>query len=208
MQTTPALLTTRIGPHPRPIRVAVIGAGMAGASCGRGLGYADAQVTVFERSRHVGGRMATRHAAWTDDAGVAQSVTFDHGAQCFTAVRPRFRAFMARAAAQGRATRWEPIVHSSRSAACEACFVLTPAAPALYGDLFAGATLHLQRNVRRLQRSADGAWYVASDGAPLAGPFQHVPLPCRPLKPPCSSPDTRTPGPQRSWASGWKPAGA
>ena len=158
------------------IRVAVIGAGLAGASCGRGLGSADAQVTVFERSRHVGGRMATRQATWTDDAGKVRSITFDHGAQCFTAVRPRFRAFMARAVADGRAARWQPVVHSSRPAASEQCFVPVPTAPALCGGLLAGATLHLERTVRRLQRGADGAWYVASDEAPLAGPFQHVVL--------------------------------
>ncbi|MEO8311353.1 MAG: NAD(P)-binding protein [Caldimonas sp.] len=161
---------------PGSIRVAVIGAGLAGASCGRGLRYADAQVTVFERSRHVGGRMATRLATWADDAGIGQSATFDHGAQSFTAVRPRFRAFMARAVAEGRAVRWQPLVHSSRSVASERCFVPTPTTPALCGHLLAEATLHLERTVRRLQRAADGAWYVVSDGAPLAGPFRYVVL--------------------------------
>ncbi|MBC8058245.1 MAG: hypothetical protein H7Y61_16855 [Rhizobiales bacterium] len=28
--------------------------------------------------------------------------------------------------------------------------------------------------MRRLQRSADGAWYVVTEGEPLAGPFHHV----------------------------------
>ena len=120
--------------------------------------------------------MATRHVTWTDDAGFARSVTFDHGAQCFTAARPRFRTFMAHAVAQGRAARWEPMVHSSRSVLSERCFVPTPTTPALCDHLLEGATLHLERNVRRLQRAADGAWHVASDGAPLAGPFQHVVL--------------------------------
>lgn len=161
---------------PGVIRVAVIGAGLAGASCGRGLRYADAQVTVFERSRHVGGRMATRQVTWTDDAGIAQSATVDHGAQCFTAVRPRFRAFMARAVAEGRADRWQPMIHASRSLSGEQCFVPKPTTPVLCSHLLAGATLHLERNVRRLQRAADGSWYVASDGAPLAGPFDHVVL--------------------------------
>ncbi|MEO7296699.1 MAG: NAD(P)-binding protein, partial [Candidatus Limnocylindria bacterium] len=173
---TKAKLSTPPGDAPEAIRVAVIGAGLAGASCARGLRHADAEVTVFERSRHVGGRMATRQAGWTDDDGIAQSATFDHGAQCFTAVRPRFRAFMARAVAEGRAARWQPRVHSSRSVASERCFVPTPTTPALCGSLLAGANLHLERTVRRLQRSADGAWYVACDGAPLAGPFHHVVL--------------------------------
>jgi predicted NAD/FAD-dependent oxidoreductase len=40
--------------------------------------------------------------------------------------------------------------------------------------LLDGATLRLGATVRRLQRTCDGLWYVATDGAPLAGPFHHV----------------------------------
>ena len=42
--------------------VAVIGAGLAGAACARGLQAAGVQVTVFDKSRGVGGRLATRRA--------------------------------------------------------------------------------------------------------------------------------------------------
>ncbi len=173
---TKATLTDPLDDAPGAMRVAVIGAGLAGASCGRALRFADAQVTVFERSPHVGGRMATRQATWTDGAGIAQSATFDYGAQCFTTARPRFSAFIARAAAEGRARRWQPMIHASRSIASEGCFVPSPATPALCSHLLEGATLHLQRNVRRLQRAADGAWYVVSDDAAPAGPFQYVVL--------------------------------
>lgn len=175
MQTT-ATFSPAPDDAPGATRVAVIGAGLAGASCGRGLRYADAQVTVFERSRHVGGRMASRQATWTDESGRAQSATFDHGAQCFTAISPRFRAFMARAVADGRASRWQPLIHASGSVASERCFVPSPTTPALCSHLLAGATLHLERNVRRLQRSVDGSWFVVSEGSPLAGPFDHVVL--------------------------------
>ncbi|MCY7319275.1 MAG: NAD(P)-binding protein, partial [Ramlibacter sp.] len=162
--------------HPAAVRVAVIGAGLAGASCAFGLRQAEAHVTCFERSGQVGGRMATRHAHWTDTAGAARSFAFDHGAQFFTAARPRFRAVMARAVAAGHAAPWQPLVHSSRWIESERGFVPTPVMSALCGHLLAGATLHLERSVRRLQRAADGAWYVACDGAPLAGPFRHVVL--------------------------------
>ena len=158
------------------IRVAVIGAGLAGASCAYGLRQANADVTCFERARHVGGRMATRHVQWSDAAGLKSPTSFDHGAQCFTAVRPRFRALMARAVAAGRAARWQPMVHSGRSSRSESCFVPTPASPALCEHLLAASTLQLGHSVQRLQKAADGAWYVASEGAPLAGPFEHVVL--------------------------------
>jgi renalase len=44
----------------RPQHFAVIGAGMAGIACARTLAQAGHQVTVFEKSRGPGGRMATR----------------------------------------------------------------------------------------------------------------------------------------------------
>ncbi|MBK9440303.1 MAG: FAD-dependent oxidoreductase [Comamonadaceae bacterium] len=67
---------------PRPLKhLAIIGAGMAGITCARTLVQAGHQVTVFEKSRGVAGRMATRDSAFG---------SFDHGAQYFTARDPRF----------------------------------------------------------------------------------------------------------------------
>lgn len=63
-------------------RIAVIGAGIAGLACARVLHDAGHELRVFEKSRGVGGRMATRRT----DQG-----TFDHGAQYFTARDPIFR---------------------------------------------------------------------------------------------------------------------
>ncbi|NJD31069.1 MAG: FAD-dependent oxidoreductase, partial [Gammaproteobacteria bacterium] len=42
------------------VNIAVIGGGIAGLACARALARADAQVTVFERSRGLGGRLGTR----------------------------------------------------------------------------------------------------------------------------------------------------
>ncbi|WP_164103864.1 FAD-dependent oxidoreductase [Candidatus Laterigemmans baculatus] len=67
---------------PQQPRVAVIGAGMAGLVAARIWADLGIEVTVFERSYRVGGRMATRHA----DSGAS----FDHGAQYFTARDARF----------------------------------------------------------------------------------------------------------------------
>ena len=159
---------------PTAIHVAVVGAGMAGAACVAGLLGAGVRVTSFDKSRNAGGRMATRRASWADESGNENLVAFDHGAQSFTAVRPRFRAVMARAVAKGCAAEWQPMVHASRSHESERCFVATPSMPALCNHLLAGAALHLNATVRRLQRTADGLWFVATDGAPLVGPFQDV----------------------------------
>ena len=61
--------------------IAIVGAGMAAITCARTLVQAGHQVTVFEKSRGVGGRMSTRNSAFG---------TFDHGAQYFTVRDRRF----------------------------------------------------------------------------------------------------------------------
>lgn len=63
-------------------RIAVVGAGIAGLAGARLLRDAGHEVRVFEKSRGVGGRMATRRT----DHG-----SFDHGAQYFTVRDPVFR---------------------------------------------------------------------------------------------------------------------
>ncbi len=58
-------------------KVAVIGAGISGLMCARTLADHGCDVSVFEKSRGVSGRMSTRR--------VDDSLSFDHGAQYFTA---------------------------------------------------------------------------------------------------------------------------
>ena len=65
-------------------RIAIIGASLSGLVLARRLGEA-AAVTIFEKSRGVGGRMATRYA---------NDYEFDHGAQFFTARTSAFREFL------------------------------------------------------------------------------------------------------------------
>ena len=67
--------------QPQHPHVAVVGAGMAGITCACTLFQAGFQVTVFDKSRGLGGRMATRDSPFG---------SFDHGAQYFTARHPAF----------------------------------------------------------------------------------------------------------------------
>jgi len=74
----------RTPPPPNAHRhIAVIGAGMAGIACARTLVQAGHRVTVFEKSRGAGGRMATRRSEFGG---------FDHGAQFFTVRDERFQS--------------------------------------------------------------------------------------------------------------------
>ncbi|MFZ5723159.1 MAG: NAD(P)/FAD-dependent oxidoreductase [Pseudomonadota bacterium] len=80
------------------LRVAVIGAGIAGLSCASRLAEAGFRVDVFEKSRGTGGRLNTRR-----DHGTA----FDLGAQYFTVRDPRFAAAVDAWAQAGAAARWD-----------------------------------------------------------------------------------------------------
>lgn len=62
------------------MKIAIIGAGMAGLSCAHRLAATGHQAAVFDKGRGAGGRMATRRIE-TGDA----VLRFDHGAQYFTA---------------------------------------------------------------------------------------------------------------------------
>ncbi len=78
--------------------IAVIGAGISGLFAARTLADHGLHVTVFEKSRGVGGRMATRRV----DGGAA----FDHGAQYFTARDRRFQRYVESWRQQGLVARW------------------------------------------------------------------------------------------------------
>jgi renalase len=77
--------------------VAIIGAGIAGLAAAHRLWQSGPQVTLFEKSRGVGGRMATRRI---------NELHFDHGAQYFTANGSRFRAMAEQWKAEGHADEW------------------------------------------------------------------------------------------------------
>jgi renalase len=156
--------------------VAVVGAGMAGAACAASLQRAGLRVTLFDKSRGVGGRMATRRAQWVDAQGQAQAAEFDHGAQFFSASHPRFRAAMRRAQAAGVVAAWNPLVHAAWPAPLHrAGYVAQPGMPALCRHLLRDLPVHLEHAVQRLQRGPSG-WTLVDDQQHTLGPFRHVVL--------------------------------
>jgi predicted NAD/FAD-dependent oxidoreductase len=77
--------------------VAIVGAGIAGLTCAQTLASAKWAVTVFNKSRHAGGRCATRRT----EVG-----NFDHGAQNFNARSERFKAQVNQWESAGMVARW------------------------------------------------------------------------------------------------------
>lgn len=81
--------------------VAIVGGGMAGLACATQLAERGVTVTVFDKGRGPGGRMATRRTNVGDT-----EVRFDHGAQYFTARDPAFIAACEKWQAQGVVAPW------------------------------------------------------------------------------------------------------
>ena len=81
--------------------IAVIGAGMAGLTCATALQAAGYNVTVFDKGRGPGGRMAARRAEVE-----GETISFDHGAQYFAATTEAFAEQIAEWAAAGVVAAW------------------------------------------------------------------------------------------------------
>ena len=156
---------------PRRLRIAVIGAGMAGLACAGALHRSGAVVALFDKSRRVGGRLATRRV---------DGLLFDHGAQYATVRDPAFAAAMAAMAAKGQAAPW-PAAGGDRW-----CGVPGMSAMARHMEQEGVGALHAGRHVAFLHHDG-GAWRVrhrdASDtrpglvsdaGGEVAGPFDRV----------------------------------
>lgn len=79
------------------MRVVVVGAGLAGLSAARELAAAGHAVTVFDKGRSPGGRLATRRIGFA---------TLDHGAQFFTVRSDEFASFVQPHQDSGLVTEW------------------------------------------------------------------------------------------------------
>jgi renalase len=85
----------------RYTEILIVGAGMAGLTCARALLDAGLSVRVLDKGRGPGGRMAARRA---EVAG--ETVSFDHGAQYFTARDPAFKEAVAAWHSQDAVAPW------------------------------------------------------------------------------------------------------
>jgi hypothetical protein len=129
--------------------ILIIGGGMAGLSAATALAATGARITVLDKGRGPGGRMAARRV---EIAG--EQVSFDHGAQYFTARDPAFRAAVAAWEATGVAALWP--------AAGEDAWVGTPGMNAPIRAL--AAPLDVRWNLRAERLRRDGALWRVETG--------------------------------------------
>lgn len=136
----------------RNLRVAVIGAGVAGTACARILADHGVDVTILEKSRGAGGRMSTRRGEFG---------AFDHGAQYFTARDARFREQIAGWIEEGVVARWDARfaefgVNGARAIAPPTRYVGVPSMSGLCGYLSEGIPIETSSRVKALQRDGSG----------------------------------------------------
>jgi len=125
------------------VNIAIIGAGLSGVVLAQRLHGAGHAVTIFEKSRGAGGRMATRRA---------EGFAFDHGAPDFTAESAAFRDFLAPYIENGLVARWPGrFVRLSRAgeASIEGseALVAVPAMNALCKELVGDTPLRTQLQI-------------------------------------------------------------
>lgn len=143
--------------------VAVIGAGMAGLICARRLQQAGYRVRVLDKSRGVGGRLATRRV---NDSPV------DHGCRRLEPTTPDLTTLVAELVDRGTLSAWRPQVFD-----LSATGTLTPrgvaegwwAAPrgmsAVAKVLAAGIPLQKQAKAVALKPIPTGGWQIELEGA-------------------------------------------
>ena len=151
-------------------KIAIIGAGLSGLTAARFL-LRHADVTVFDKSRGVGGRMATRYT----DRHV-----FDHGAQYFTARTLDFKRFLAPFDEAGGIAHWpdrlmrfkapgmDPLLEPS-----DQRLVAVPRMTSLAKEMAEGLDLKRGVRIERLSKGGDG-WSLIDDKAVAHGPFDWV----------------------------------
>jgi renalase len=154
------------------MKIAIVGAGMAGLACAEALREAGLAVTLFDKGRAPGGRMSTRRMLTA-----AGEAGFDHGAQYFTVRDPAFRARVERWHAMGLAARWP--------AAGDDAWVGTPGMNAPAKRMAAALEMRCQAQVASLQLEGS-LWHVEGgvfDAALVAVPAEQAAPLLRPWHP-------------------------
>ncbi|MEQ8485798.1 MAG: FAD-dependent oxidoreductase [Pseudomonadales bacterium] len=144
------------------MNIAVIGAGMAGVTCARALAEAGLDVTLLEKSRGLGGRLATRRV----DGAAASAWRFDHGAPSVAAADP---AFLAHLRALPAAAQWQrPSAPGSDE------WVGVPSQSRLVGELPDAVQVVTGTRITALARDAAGMWRLEGEAGAVPGPFAAV----------------------------------
>ena len=154
-------------------RIAVVGAGLSGLVVASRL-HDLADVTLFEKSRGTGGRMATRYAG---------DFEFDHGAQFFTARTGKFRRFLRPLIEAGIVANWQGTFAELDRADIASLrswdesyphFVGAPRMNSIAKSLAAGLNIELETTVSSIERHGNG-WTLTHESG-ISGPYDWLVL--------------------------------
>lgn len=143
----------------------VVGAGLAGMTAARILSDAGVETVILEKSRGLGGRLATRRL----EAGIS----FDHGAQYIRPRDPNFESFIKKTLASGHSSAWEPVGLSPGPRAV----VGTPGMSALVAPLSHDIRIENNTLVTRVLENRDGPVVISEDGRHFNADFVVVTVP-------------------------------
>lgn len=152
-------------------RIAIIGAGMSGLTLAHKL-RENAEITLFEKARGVGGRMSTRYA---------DPFYFDHGTQFFTARSEAFKTFLQPHIEAGTIAEWKGKVITltagekpTKRLWFEPHWVPTPNMNSLCKALAAGLDIKLSMEIAPLTQKAEGRWVLHTKEGTNLGAFDWV----------------------------------
>ncbi len=152
--------------------IAIIGAGLSGLTAASGL-KSVADITLFEKSRGVSGRMSTRRAA---------PYAFDHGAQFFKARTDAFKAFIAPMIDSGIVARWDArfveivagaITQERRWGEENPHYVGVPGMNALAKCISRGLKVHCGTRVQTISKQGD-QWFLQDEQGNSLGSYDWV----------------------------------
>jgi predicted NAD/FAD-dependent oxidoreductase len=146
--------------------IAIIGAGISGLVLAKRLEHL-ADVTLFEKSRGVSGRISTRYA---------DPFQFDHGAQYFTARTPEFQGFLHPLIEAGLLADWQPKVQTIKKWEepykrdwFEPHYIAVPRMNAFCKHLAEGLDVKLSVEIALLIHDEDGWQLEDTEGERYAG---------------------------------------
>lgn len=157
------------------MKIAIIGAGLAGLTLAKKL-HNVADVTIFDKSHSVGGRMSAR---------VKDGFCFDHGAQYFSVKSADFQAFLEPYLATGVVESWAPnMVTIKADGALEPVvwqqprYVASPHMRALCEAIAEDLKVELKCDIVSVQKKhgceADGPWQLTSSDGVCFSTFDWV----------------------------------
>jgi len=161
---------TQIVEQPGP-KVAIIGAGISGLACARKLYDEGMQVTLFEKSRGLGGRMATRR--------IESEQQFDHGAQYFTVTDPQFETHVSDWLEEGVIALWNGRISKLTNGVVNATdpttdrYVGVPGMNSVCHYLAAGIDIRLNRQIRPPESHGE-QWHLSDEQGHAVGTFDIV----------------------------------